>query len=270
MLYIVTALPCEAKPLIRHYRLNGRHENGFRIYANEQLRLIIAGIGKYAAAAACAYLQGATPDRRPVWLNLGIAGHHSLEVGSAVLAHKVHDAATGKTWYPAIPFQPPCPTVDLVSVDQPESEYHGAAAYDMEAAGFYAAAGRFNTHEMVQVFKIISDNRSTPAHQVTADHAEEIVAARLDTLDTLLEALSHLDAQLAQQQPPIEAMHAFLQRWRFSVSQRHQLQRLLQRWQALGKETPDIAEFAAAQNSKQVIAALRGRIAAMPLRFDPP
>lgn len=268
MLYIVTALPCEAKPLIRHYHLHGRQrENGFRLYENERLRLIIAGVGKCAAAAACAYLQGAEPNIRHIWLNLGIAGHPHLSVGEAVLAHKLSDAASGRTWYPPLPFQPPCPTVELVSVDQAEHEYGGDSAYDMEAAGFYAAAGRFNSHELVQVFKVISDNRTDPATQVTAERAEALITARLDRLDALLQTLTQLDAQLAQQHPDAAAMQPFLQRWHFSVAQQHQLQRLLQRWQALSDTPSDISEFAGAGNSKQVIAALRERIAAMPLRF---
>ena len=57
MINILTALPCEAKPLIHHYRLNGRQVHGFRIYENSDMRLIVSGIGKVAAAAACACLQ---------------------------------------------------------------------------------------------------------------------------------------------------------------------------------------------------------------------
>ena len=38
MIHIVTALPCEAKPLVHHYRLNGRQPAcGFRIYENEKI-----------------------------------------------------------------------------------------------------------------------------------------------------------------------------------------------------------------------------------------
>jgi adenosylhomocysteine nucleosidase len=267
MLHIVTALPCEANPLIRHYRLNGRQrENGFRIYENAQLRLIIAGVGQYAAAAACAYLQGADPQAKHAWLNLGIAGHGRLEVGTAVLAHMISDA-TGTAWYPPLPFNPPCETVELVSVDQPETDYPGEAAYDMEAAGFYATAGRFNSHELVQVVKVISDNQANPAHQVTVEQTEALISARLDTIDTVLTQLDQLEKQLSQQQPSSEIMEPFLQQWHFSTTQRHQLQRLLQRWEALSGDIPNAAEFKTAHNSKQLIAALKEKIAGLPLTF---
>jgi len=268
MIHIVTALPCEAKPLIRHYELNGRQrENGFRIYENGHLRLIIAGVGQCAAAAACAYLQGADPHTKHSWLNLGIAGHGRLEIGTAVLAHKISDAA-GTAWYPPLPFNPPCETVELISVDRPETDYPGKAAYDMEATGFYATAGRFNSHELVQVLKVISDNPANPAHQVTAEQTEALICARLDSIDALLKQLTQLEAQLAQQEPPVEAMAAFLQHWHFSTTQQHQLQRLLQRWQALSGATPTTSEFEAARNSKQVIAALQEKITALPVTFS--
>lgn len=270
MIHLVTALPCEAKPLIRRYRLHGRQrENGFRIYENEQLRLIISGIGSCAAAAACAYLQGADPRARHVWINLGVAGHPHLDVGEAVLAHKLSDAASGNTWYPPLPFQPPCATVDLVSVAHAEHAYPDDSAYDMEAAGFYAAASRFNSHELVHVFKVISDNAAHPADQVTAVQVEALIDARLDCLDALLQTLTQLDRQLAEQQATAAIMDTFLQRWHFSVAQQHQLQRLLQRCQALGETRPDVADFAGARNSRQVITALRQRIDAMPLSFAP-
>lgn len=268
MIHIVTALSCEAKPLIHHYRLNGlRAENGFRVYENDGMRLIIAGMGKCAAAAACAYLQGLEPDEKHVWLNVGIAGHVSLHVGEAILAQKVIDAATNAAWYPPLLFAPPCRTVTLISVDQPETSYMPDVACDMEASGFYATAARFNSCELVQVFKVISDNRTSPMHQVSEKLAQEIISKRLDDLDAIIQQLRELDARLALQlrKPAIDF---FLQRWHFTVAQRHMLQRLSQRWQVLTGTSLDSRQFAGEKNSKAVLGAIENKISALPLRFD--
>jgi len=268
MLHIVTALPCEAKPLIKHYRLNGRQaENSFRIYENDVIRLIIAGIGKCAAAAACAYLQGAEPQAKHAWLNLGIAGHRDLDVGEAIMAHKISDASTGISWYPAMPFKLPCQTLELISLDQPNTEYGCNSGYDMEAAGFYSTAIRFNSSELVQVFKVISDNRANPAEQVSAPQAEQLINAQLDNIDVVIKQLFVLNTQMAQQQNKTE-IEAFQQRWHFTVSQQHQLQRLLQRWQARSDSGPDLNQFKTAKNSKAVIASLEKMISNLPMRFD--
>jgi len=267
MLHIVTALPCEAKPIIRHYRLNGRQaENGFRIYENDQIGLIIAGIGKCAAAAACAYLQGAEPQSKHAWLNLGIAGHGDLNVGDAVMAHKVTDANTATSWYPAMPFKHPCPTVELVSVDQPQTDYDANIAYDMEASGFYDTASRFNSSELVQVVKLISDNHANPAEQVSAELTEQIIDAKLDKIDALIQKLLELEQQQSQQMSP--EIKQFQQHWHFTVSQQHKLQRLLQRWQARSETTINPADFIDAKNSKAMLQALEKKIIALPMRFD--
>ena len=267
MLHIVTALPCEAKPLIQHYRLNGRQpENGFRIYENDQIRLIIAGIGKCAAAAACAYLQGMETNSKHAWLNLGIAGHATLEVGEALLAHKITDAATGNHWYPPMPFKRPCQSLELITRDQPEADYDANAAIDMEASGFYATAIRFNSSELVQVLKVISDNHANPATEVNAALAEELICARLDVVDQVIQQLQQLNKKLDQQNST-EIQQLFMQRWRFTVSQQHQLLRLIQRWQA--KEMPPLSpeNFDGAKNSKAVLNQLAEQIETAPLRF---
>ncbi len=268
MLHIVTALPCEAKPLIQYYRLNGRQaENGFRIYENEQIRLIIAGIGKSAAAAACGYLQAMTAKEKHIWLNLGIAGHASLDIGEGVIANKVIDAASAKQWYPAMPFKSPCKTVQLITVDQPESEYQGDFAYDMEASGFYVTACRFNSSELVHVFKVISDNHANPAQQVSAALAEEIISAQLDSVDALIQQLLKLNALLMPQQATPE-IEQFQQHWHFTVSQQHQLNRLLQRWQARSIEPLNIYHYRLEKNSKAVLLLLERRIDKLPLKFE--
>ncbi len=268
MLNIITALPCEAKPLIKHFRLNGRQaENGFRIYENDQLRLIIAGIGKCAAAAACAYLQGMEPAGKHVWLNLGIAGHATLEIGEAVLAHKISDAATGVSWYPPMPFKRPCRSVELITRDQAEEAYDQNAAVDMEAAGFYATAIRFNSSELVQVFKIISDNQTNPAEQVSAAQTEALIDAKLDVIDRLIQQLLQMDQQ-SRQLFGTDLQQQFMQRWHFTVSQQHQLLRLLQRWQAKAMPPVLVENFMDARNSKAVIALIAEQIESAPLRFE--
>jgi nucleoside phosphorylase len=268
MIHIVTALSCEAKPLIHHYRLNGRQaENGFHVYENDAMRLIIAGMGKCAAAAACAYLQGLEPKGKHIWLNLGIAGHATLNVGEPILAHKVIDAATNVTWYPPLLFTPPCQTVPLLSVDQPKASYASGIAYDMEASGFYATAGHFNSYELVQVLKVISDNHTNPMQQVSKKLAQEIISNQLVTLDVLIRQLLELNTLLAgQQRKP--AIEPFIQRWHFTVAQQHKLQRLLQRWNVLSNNILDIEQFKDKQNSKEVLVALEKEIAMLPLRFD--
>ena len=157
MLCLVVALAAEARPLLAFHRLRGVSGHPYRICAGEQTHLIVSGVGKVAAAAATAYLRALIGDAPAAWLNIGIAGHGSQAVGTALLAHKVVDIASGKLFYPTFTASPPCRTTLLHTIDRVQPAT-GDAAYDMEASGFCEAAQRFATSERVHCLKVVSDN----------------------------------------------------------------------------------------------------------------
>jgi len=123
-------------------------------------------------------------------------------------------------------------------VDQVESEYREEAAYDMEAAGFWPTATRFATAELVQSYKVVSDSPESSVSKLDAAAIEELVAARVDEIESLADALG----ELANDLPRDEIDPApFLEHWRLTVTQERQLRRLLRRWNAL-KETGSPAD----------------------------
>lgn len=267
---IVVALNAEAKPLIEAFKLKARTPRGaFPIYERDEFALIISGIGKVAAAAATTYLYTLTGQVRDIaWLNVGVAGHGARPLGEGVIAHRLTDAATGRRWYPPQIFRFPCPTDELLSVDTPQTKYPTEAMYDMEAAGFYATATRFSTAELVQCYKVISDNRSIPVHEVNASCVQQQIGARLDEIRKIVALIVELSQQWRTiGKLPVE-LDAFTERWRFTVSQRHQLERLLQRWAALAPDQPLWREeFAKLRTTQDVLKTLERHIRALPVRF---
>lgn len=189
MIHFVTALPCEARPLIDHYRLKcSSRKTPFQIHESDDIRLIISGVGKANSATAVAYLQGITKTNEHIaWMNVGIAGHVNMEIGTSALAHKITDASTGQNWYPVFITKPNIPTASLLTVEQPEQEYREDALYDMEAASFFAAANRFAPSELIHCFKCISDNRASPAEHISKKIVTELIAAQLKMIFTLAE-----------------------------------------------------------------------------------
>ena len=83
MIQLLTALKCEARPLIEAFNLvrcqgNGPHE----LYQNGELQLLVSGPGKTAAAAATAFAFASSGlQENTAWLNIGIAGHRQLQPG---------------------------------------------------------------------------------------------------------------------------------------------------------------------------------------------
>lgn len=235
---LVVAHNLEARPLIDLFGMKKQQlDLAYPVYRNERgLGLIVSGMGKLAAAAASASLAAAQDGAESssyAWLNIGIAGHRSANIGCGLLAQKITEAASASSYYPSLLISGFSCT-DIISVDQPELSYAEDAAYDMEAFGFYSTASRFVTSELVQVFKIISDNPAHPATKLNTSRVYEWVDAQASTIKRLVQELNGLATEyhvITQVPPEVEQLSAGL---RLSVTQRTQLIRLCQRYHAMG------------------------------------
>jgi len=197
MMNLVVALKAEARPLIRHYELNNRQADAaFPVYLGTDMALVVSGPGKAAAAAATAWLQGLTQGNKGnAWLNIGIAGHATYAIGDGRIANRITEHATNRSWHPPQVHDLDIATGRLLTVDSPENDYSIDALYDMEAAGFYPAACQFSSSELVQCFKVVSDNRMHANTKITAKHCEQLVSSQLKTINNLVETLGkHAEA----------------------------------------------------------------------------
>ena len=248
MICLHTALPSEAKPLLRHFGLKGEPTPGpFPCYVGEDVALVVSGIGKIQAAAAVSYLYSQLhhhPDvsgaalASAAWINVGIAGHGSHPVGQAILAHEVLDRASGRRHYPPLVIQPPCPTDRVITVDQVEQAYDPPVAYDMEAAAFCAVAALLAHVELVHCLKVVSDGPEAEIHGITREKVEVWIGDHLGTLDALIDRCRPL---MVEMQPLHEDPADFqdcLERWHFTATDRRQLRKLLRRRQVLAAGEP--------------------------------
>ena len=270
MINIVTAFAGEARPLIDCLGLTDKDtRRPGTLYRNGNCRLVVSGGGKARAAAATAWLQETGPLTGDAgWLNVGIAGHASRPVGEGALAHRITDHETGQCWYPPQVHGLTLATDNLVTVDIPETGYPEHVFYDMEATGFYPVACRSTTAELVQCYKVVSDNRDNPVACVTPKLAEALISDRLADITWLVTALDELSDAVIDRRVPEHRIARFTSRWRFTVSQRHQLEKLLARWDTLlPGQPPWCAELQTRQQACQVLHWLEQRINAVPVRL---
>jgi nucleoside phosphorylase len=274
MIFFVVALKAEATPIIEFYRLRAYTPKGlFTVYERDNIKLIISGIGKTAAAAAVAYHYAISGQpEHTVWLNIGIAGHREDEIGGLRLAHKITDATTGRSWYPPQVISHTIATANLVTVENPEYDFGQASLYDMEAAGFYKLASRCATAEYVQCLKIISDNAQAPANStdklLNAEAVTKLIASQLPAIVDYASAIENLAEQSKAWSLPDDVITPFIQRWKLTVTQQRQLFTLLQRQRALQPETgigPD--EFAQSKTGGQMLASMQARINSLPVKL---
>ena len=269
MIYFVAALPSEARPLIHHYDLKPvPHSGPFKVYRRADRCLIVSGIGKIRSANAVAFLHSFSGHvQNQIWINIGIGGHSERAVGEGILAHKITDRASGESWYPPILFDLPCPTESVLTVDRAETKYPEPYVYEMEAAGFYDAALRFSTAELVQCYKIISDNRSSSPEHISAAWVERLIEQNLKVIDDLVRKIEKTASELPNVELPLHEFQSFLDRWHFTVTEQHQLRRLLLRLKTLEPRAGFWPELARLPKSKDVLDALENRINLSPVHL---
>jgi hypothetical protein len=228
--HIVTALMCEARPLIDALKLKRIHSHSpFTIFSNGEIFLIISGIGKINAAAATTFLHAMTQlPSHAFYINLGIAGS-DRPVGELVAAHKITDAQSQHVWYPNINLHKFKHTANLVTVDQPRQDYSNNTLIDMEASGFFPIAAKFAGHDQVQVLKVVSDNHENPIANINAHKVTQFIENKLDALLLLLKKCLELSQQEAALLPDKALLNAIMAQCHFTNYQQHQLADFIRR-----------------------------------------
>jgi len=243
---ILVAHWLEAKPLVRLLSLRQQSGKPHRLFSNEQgVALCVAGNGKLAMAAATGYLAGLQQGQgaAPAWLNIGIAGHGQSEVGAGFVINRIEDRLTGQLYYPT-PGLCKTPGSALVTVDEPETDYPGNEAYDMEGSGFWLAANQYGILDLVQLFKIISDNPGQDVSQFRPEQVADLISAQQDDIVSLLSELQSRAGGHQRRHAMPAAFTSLIERLHFTATQRTQLRSLFRRWTAYGRQQ-DLEELVA-------------------------
>jgi len=273
MINFVVALACEAKPLIHALKLNAvsNHAN-IPLYANNTFRLIITGVGKLNAAIATTYLADRNqPEKNDVWLNVGVAGHRDAHIGTPIICHKITDGGSGLNWHPIFITPMAVENTAIITQEHAQTVYEPDTLYDMEAAGFYHAASRFNTTEFVHCLKIVSDNQDSPAKYLPEKAVSQLISTNLDTIERIALQLNEPAQQWQSiNQAPVD-MPKFLAQWHFTVYQQNRLRQLLGRWKTLFHDQPVWSqEIKALGHAKQVIHHIEQKIKQARMQFSLP
>lgn len=270
MLNIVIALPAEARPVIKHFNLI-RHQSStlFPVYNNNDIRLIISGPGKINAAAATACLTSMKTTRHPEpWINVGIAGHSSHDIGDAFVAHSIEDAATGERWYPPQITRNGAATESLMTVDVPDTGYTYKTLIDMEASGFFPVATKGSTAELVQCVKVVSDNKKYPAQNINSKTVSALITGKLALIESITHSLVNLARLVKIPALPAGVLDKFTDQWKFTVTQKYQLESLLRRWYVILPEQPIWhKELSGKPRASDVLKNIEQRLLSTPVRF---
>jgi len=232
----VIALDCEARPIRDAFGLAPVPGPApYPIYRSpcETHWMVRSGIGRNHGAAATMYLHQIMGGGAHIaWLNVGIAGHANLPLGTGRRVNQILEVSTGATFYPTQVFDSQLMGCSLFTVDEPQKTMDGDGLYDMEGSAFFSIASRLSSQELVMLIKCVSD------HGVDQDTfpSRDTISGWISTLEsTLMVAVDGLLALSAMEADRLSApdLDPLLRGRHFTVTQTHQLRSLMRRWTAL-------------------------------------
>lgn len=232
---IITALACEARPLISALGLRPLRENPlgerFQVFHNQGVYVAISGVGKIRAAIATAsILSGLFSEApAPIVANVGIAGTSATDLvfGTPVYIHKVLDVSTTLRFYPDVLVKHGLSELALETHDHPVTALPTERVLvDMEGSGFIQAAATLVPPSNIALIKVISDYCSS--EQLTPERAARYIE---QNIPEILRILRELRAELPEIPQMNEEEHDLLasviSHANFSLTQRIELQRRL-------------------------------------------
>jgi hypothetical protein len=165
MIYILTAMYYEAKPIISHLGLKRDNDiKRFQVFRNDEVALIISGVGMISSSIAATYLL-TQYNVKPtdLFLNVGVCGttNRGIKLGDVFLCHKIINHDSKKTFYPDMLFKHPFKEGVLESFSKVVTKDMTADIkgdlVDMEGAGACEAAFTFLPPHQINCIKIVSD-----------------------------------------------------------------------------------------------------------------
>ena len=161
MLYIVTALYIEAKPLISLFNLKKDNSyTKFQVFSNEDVKLIISGTGRVKSATALTYLVSKEDIKKNDYIvNIGfVASNKNSQLGDIVYVSKIKNAYSDFDFYPEMIYKHNFLEGSLTTFDSiVEKKIENTEYIDMEAYGFFQTASIFFKKDKIMVLKIVSD-----------------------------------------------------------------------------------------------------------------
>jgi len=248
---IVCALACEAKPFIDFFKLKKNTRiHAFSVYQAGSVLVLVSGLGQSHMSAAVnwlnGYLNSATPQ---FWLNVGVAGHATTDIGNLFCMHKINHQQ--QSLYPTKWLKHKIALEQLTTFNDEATDYSQQGLYDMEGFAFYQAATRFNSQERVQCLKVVSDNKQHPVNkdkQVISDLIFQCMEGVVRFIELHISALSKQHEKSLHD----DCQQQLLKHIHFTHNQQLQLAKLLQAIQSHGI---DIAatELLAINSAKKVL-----------------
>tara|TARA_B100001564_G_C20480223_1_gene596744 strand:- start:68 stop:859 length:792 start_codon:yes stop_codon:yes gene_type:complete len=193
MIRFIVSTFSEAKPIIDIFNLKKNHNyKKFSVFDSDKISLTISKIGKVNSALAVAFtFYKICKNKNDIWINFGLCGHKSHEIGSIFLVNKILDNSNNKVFFPFITNfkinSLSCTTLEKKGINYKDS------LFEMESSGFFQAATKFSSKELIFILKIVSDNELKSINFQNADEIYNIIIKKESLLKNFCDHLLNLN-----------------------------------------------------------------------------
>ncbi len=267
LICLVTAMTAEAKPLVEAFNLKAFPQRGLSAWMGDGVCLVQTGMGAQRAAARIESLLSVQVGI-DAFINVGVAGG-DRELGDVIIASSLLDQVSQRRWYPHLPASSVIDATnhcEVVTVTEPCRDYRNDCVYDMEAASVAKVATQHTDLSRIHAVKVISDN---PSHSVEDFCVKNVTPWMLNTLPTveaLIECLStnkHRH-EVVDFRANVQSLTDHITSvCHHSVTQSHQLRRLLERYLATHGHLPHIEQMGRLDSSQQLLQKLENELTSL-------
>lgn len=227
MIVLHTALAVEARPFLDRWRMrqieSSRRGSVYRAESPEVM-LVVSGTGALAAASAVSAVLAREPSIEAA-LSVGLAGCPLLDMacGESRFIHRIHDASSGRTYYPDVLVRHPWQEAALTTYGRMvTADDRPATLVDMESSGFFVAARAVLPPHRIALLKVISDHLE--GARLDPSTAIDWISAQIDSIETFLESWTVKPEAL----PPLPStlvtrIEELAEAWHLTSTQAHQL-----------------------------------------------
>jgi len=245
MIYIFTALFCEAEPLIDKYDMkpDGGYPFGGFVSPDGRIRIILTGVGKTGVAAAVSYSCAKYGiGANDFVINIGTSAGGAARHG-AYLINKVTDKDTGRMYYPDMLYNTGLRESAVTTLSgiagQDLTSSDDDMLWEMEASGFCDAARLFMPPHKVQLIKAVSDRGAENGEELT----EEILVTTVrDSLDDITSAIEVFMGIGEEEPPEMPDVRKYAEDLKCSETMRQDLIKLFVYCRNSGRETEKILD----------------------------
>ena len=178
MIYIVTALKPEAQAFVDFYKLNKSKLGNYTLFSNDNIKLIISGLGvTNARGATQTLINNFDIVDDDIYINIGICGASKiydigtlLELGSIIYKEQVYSFNTSKK--------------EILCIDtEASSQLHKIV--DMESYGFYDAIIHSPAIKNFHILKVVSDHFEPQT--VTKEKTKALLFNVINDINTIIQ-----------------------------------------------------------------------------------